>query len=63
MRHDRLKGDLKQQSQLRRAVKVNEVAWSEVDRALEAFGPSDAVFVAGRRPLTYDRDPILVEGR
>jgi len=62
-RHDRLKGDLNHQ--LRRAVKVNEVAWSEIGRALQAFGSSDAAFVpnsarandtvAVRRPLAYDR--------
>jgi len=72
--HDRLKSDLNhQRSQLRRAVKANEVAWSDIDRALVAFGLSDAAFVpnstgaddtvAGSRPLSHDMDPILVEGR
>jgi hypothetical protein len=40
---DRLKGDLNpQRSQLCSAVKANEVAWGDIDRALEKVGrPSD----------------------
>ncbi len=49
---DRFKGDLShQQLQLRRAVKANEVAWGDIDRALEALGPS------------YNTDPTLGKGR
>jgi len=70
---DRFKDD--QQSQLRKAVKANEVAWGSIDSALKALGPSGATFVpnfagandtiAGCRPLSsaYDRDPTLGEGR
>jgi len=37
---DRFEGDLgSQRSQLRRAIKANEVAWRNIDRALEALGP------------------------
>ena len=69
---DRFKDD--QQSQLRKAVKANEVAWGSIDSALKALGPSGATFVpnfagandtiAGCRPLSsaYDRDPTLGEG-
>lgn len=41
--HDRLKGDLdRQRSQLRGAVKANEVAWGDIDHALGRLGrPSD----------------------
>jgi len=70
---DRVKGDLKhQQSQLRKAVKANEVAWGDIDSALEALGPTFVPnsagandTMAGRRPLSsaYDRDPTLGEGR
>ncbi len=73
---DRFKGNLShQQSQLRRAVKANEVAWGDIDRALEALGPSDTTFVpnsagandkmAGGRSLSraYDRDSTLDWGR
>jgi len=73
---DRFKDDLNQeQLHLRRAVKANEIAWGDIDRALKALGPSDATFVpssagangtiAGRHPLShgYDRDPTLGEGR
>ena len=71
---DRFKGDLNQ-SQICKAVKANEVAWGDIDRALEALGPSNAVSVpnsagandrmAGRRPLSCadDRDPSLGERR
>jgi len=41
--HDRFKGDLnRQRSQLRRAVKATEVAWSDIDHALETL---NAAFV------------------
>jgi hypothetical protein len=73
---DMFKGDLNyQQLQLRRAVKAHEVAWGDIDRALEALRPSDATFVpnsagaygtiAGCRSLShaYDSDPTLDEGR
>jgi hypothetical protein len=73
---DRFKGDLNhQQLQLRKAVKANEIAWGDIDRALKVLGPSDPTSVpnsatandtiAGRRPLFhgYDKDPTLGEGR
>ena len=73
---DKFKDDLNQeQLHLRRAVKANEIAWGDIDRALKALGPSDATSVpnpaaangtiAGSHPFShgYDRDPTLGEGR
>ena len=41
---DRFEGDLSsQRSKLRRAIRANEVAWRNIDRALKALGPSDTL--------------------
>jgi len=47
MRHrDRFKGNMNhQQSQLRRAIKANEVAWGSIDRAHKALGSSNTALV------------------
>jgi hypothetical protein len=75
MRHrDNFKDNLTdQQLQLCRAVKANEVIWENIDRALEALRPSDIACVpdfpeandamAGRHPLSSDRDLPSSEGR
>jgi len=73
---DRFTGKMSEkQSKLHKAVKANEIAWVDIDRALEALRHSDTAIVtssagandtmAGRQPLSsaYDRDPTLDEGR
>lgn len=76
MRHrDRFEGDLKhQQSQLRRALKANEIVWADIDRALKALRPPDATSVPNSEGVNgtlvgrhlshaYDSDPTLGEGK
>jgi len=66
---DRFKGNpSKKQSKLHKAVKANEVAWVDIDRALEALSPPDTAFVPNSvgangtvEPL-YDGNPTLGEG-
>jgi len=74
-RDDRLKNDPNHlKSLLRKAVNADEVAWVDIDQALEALGASDTAFtsdshgandtMAAHPPLAHphDQNPTLAEG-